>query len=430
VNSSFSSAGNAATKLLSSAWKRSERAKPRGGFTIVELLIVITIIAVVLTISIGLIGNTLQAARRDATRATIKKIDALMKDRIEAFGRLKLDQQTDAASIYFNGSTPGNTVGDGLAAILAHKVAFQGLLPQRTADTYGLDQVSGTTTVSGTPVGLDAPIATLIAQKVASGEFITANHLQATESSELLYMALIEDTQVGNSAAGSATFTSAEVGDTDNDGLKEFIDGWGLPLQFYRWPTRLVRPSPTGASTTAQALLNVGTATEQYSLWINPTFSGAGFPSIDGVGGGVLTGPLAPPPPGGTRGAGTLRSVDVIDPLGIDPEDQLGVFASWIYTTPGGPITDPNGNLVDESRFHTPETHSLPLVVSSGPDRVLGLYMPFDTANFGHLAQPVFEDANSNGALDNGEDLNGNLVLDENGLLDNITNRNLRAGGN
>ena len=430
MKSSSIQTGNESAIMPNRVWKKSNRASLRDGFTVVELLVVITIIAIVLTISITVVGNTLQNARTDATRATIKKIDSLMKDRIEAFGRLKFDDQAEAAQTYFNASTPGGTVGSGLAAILAHKVAFQGLLPQKMLDTYGLDQVAGTTTVSGQPLGLDAPIATLIAQKIASGEYNQTNHDQVTESSELLYMALLEDTQVGNSAAGLATFTTSEVGDTDNDGLKEFIDGWGQPLQFYRWPTRLVRPSPTGASTTAQTLLNIGTATEQYSLWINPTFSSAGFPSIDGVGANVLMGPLAPPPPGGTRGSGTLRSVDVNDPLGIDAEDQLGVFATWIYATPGGPITDPNGNLVDEARFHTPETYSLPLIVSSGPDRILGLFMPFDTANFGHLAQPVFEDANSNGALDAGEDVNGNLVLDENGLLDNITNRNLRAGGN
>src|SRR5262249_38680487 len=27
-----------------------------------------------------------------------------------------------------------------------------------------------------------------------------------------------------------------EVQDTDNDGLPEFVDAWGEPLQFYRWP--------------------------------------------------------------------------------------------------------------------------------------------------------------------------------------------------
>ena len=32
-------------------------------------------------------------------------------------------------------------------------------------------------------------------------------------------------------------FTDKEVQDTDNDGLPEFVDAWGQPLQFFRWPT-------------------------------------------------------------------------------------------------------------------------------------------------------------------------------------------------
>ena len=31
-------------------------------------------------------------------------------------------------------------------------------------------------------------------------------------------------------------FTDREVQDTDHDGLPEFVDAWGQPLQFFRWP--------------------------------------------------------------------------------------------------------------------------------------------------------------------------------------------------
>ena len=41
------------------------------------------------------------------------------------------------------------------------------------------------------------------------------------------------------------------VADIDADGLIELLDGWGQPLRFYRWPTRLVRPAGSG-----QVILN------------------------------------------------------------------------------------------------------------------------------------------------------------------------------
>src|SRR5262249_17242527 len=38
------------------------------------------------------------------------------------------------------------------------------------------------------------------------------------------------------SAFSRDDFRDTEVKDTDGDGLMEFIDAWGEPLQFYRWP--------------------------------------------------------------------------------------------------------------------------------------------------------------------------------------------------
>ena len=52
----------------------------------------------------------------------------------------------------------------------------------------------------------------------------------------MLYALLVEGR--ARSAASSAATTSRdhEVRDTDGDGLPEFVDAWGEPLQFYRWP--------------------------------------------------------------------------------------------------------------------------------------------------------------------------------------------------
>ena len=40
---------------------------------------------------------------------------------------------------------------------------------------------------------------------------------------------------VGGSPALEA-IPSSNIGDTDNDGLREILDGWGNPLGFIRWP--------------------------------------------------------------------------------------------------------------------------------------------------------------------------------------------------
>jgi prepilin-type N-terminal cleavage/methylation domain-containing protein len=63
-----------------------------------------------------------------------------------------------------------------------------------------------------------------------------ANHTHKTARSEMLYAILVEGMGPLGSAFAPDDFTSREVADTDGDGLPEFIDAWGEPLQFYRWP--------------------------------------------------------------------------------------------------------------------------------------------------------------------------------------------------
>ena len=46
----------------------------------------------------------------------------------------------------------------------------------------------------------------------------------------------------GVAPVGVDAFLEQEIADTDNDGLPEFVDAWGNPLRFYRWPTRLIKP--------------------------------------------------------------------------------------------------------------------------------------------------------------------------------------------
>jgi prepilin-type N-terminal cleavage/methylation domain-containing protein len=63
-----------------------------------------------------------------------------------------------------------------------------------------------------------------------------ANHQHKTARSEMLYAILVEGLSPLGSSFSREDFTSREVQDTDGDGLPEFVDAWGEPLQFFRWP--------------------------------------------------------------------------------------------------------------------------------------------------------------------------------------------------
>ena len=62
------------------------------------------------------------------------------------------------------------------------------------------------------------------------------NHTHATARAETLYAVLVEGTGPLGSIFNRDDFTDREVQDTDNDGMPEFVDAWGQPLQFFRWP--------------------------------------------------------------------------------------------------------------------------------------------------------------------------------------------------
>jgi hypothetical protein len=66
------------------------------------------------------------------------------------------------------------------------------------------------------------------------------------DSAELLYLIVMRSGLADADLV--ATFNPDEIGDTDNDGLLEFIDAWRMPIRFCRWPVGLDSPlQPTAA---------------------------------------------------------------------------------------------------------------------------------------------------------------------------------------
>lgn len=65
---------------------------------------------------------------------------------------------------------------------------------------------------------------------------LLANHKHKTARSECLYAFLVGGIGPLGSIFSPDDFSPNEIKDTDGDGLPEFVDAWGEPLQFYRWP--------------------------------------------------------------------------------------------------------------------------------------------------------------------------------------------------
>jgi hypothetical protein len=356
------------------------------------MLVVIGLIAFLTAAIVAVVPRVTYSAKAAATRATIKKVDELLNDRINGFRRWINKQNQLAGSgtsnppSYVTNSPyasmfAGNPVQ---AKALAVKYAFKTYFPQLFSEF-------------STPV---QPGPT---------------HTQVTESSESLYLFLTAGPLFDTEPPSGADLKAIETADTDGDGLLEIVDAWGHPLRFYRWPTRLVRPAPPSGNTSgfedayapspATILMGAAAPRNQLPTWqattytlgatvlpatppqatpfsliyrcvaVNGTGQSGPEPAWPTVVGATIGDPSTGNPP-------NLIWQALIDPLSVDPDDPLGLITPGVFGEP----------------YETPNTWNTPLIVATATDSdngdpkvtgfQFGLYEPYDTANHGNLAQP------------------------------------------
>jgi prepilin-type N-terminal cleavage/methylation domain-containing protein len=383
--------------------------RARHGFSLIEILVVIGLIAFLTAAIVAVIPRVANSSKVAATKATIKKVDEMLNDRINGFRRFiqKQDQQAGSgtpAYVLQAQSLSGQTLmtpGTSLAA--AKVIAIKTLFRMYFAQTYSeLDQTTQNTNPRG------------------------ASHQSVTDSAECLYLIITKGPLFDTEPPSAADLKAIETADTDGDGIPEIVDAWGQPLRFYRWPTRLIRPSvtspwttpgpideilqPTGPPTTPMVLLSptplrlamlgampraslqpwkTGGTYGLGSQVVQPNLTPASPPAFSLVYQCVTsnspntagtTPPTWPTIVGQTVADANVAWQALPDLLSIDPDDPFGVATSFISETPSS--SSPLPPL-------TPNTWSVPLIVSCGTDGQLGLFEPYDTTNFGTLAQPM-----------------------------------------
>lgn len=280
----------------------------RRGFTLVELLVVIALIAFLIAITVTAYGNYVQSTRVKASRTTVTKVASILDDRLRAFNIAFEPGRQNQFSADIN-----NYVANGLdlelARIIVRKEKLKQFFPQRFAELDATQVANDGFTLPG-----------------------TSNSDDETESAEVLYYMLVHGDVLGAAPVADDEFLGSEVADTDKDGWLEFVDSWGNPIRFYRWPTRLVRGDDD---------MIEDVDVDRVSLLIHDLSN---------------------------------------DVLARDPHDPLGLFSAY-YSSSG----------LSESDVHTPDTYYTLLVVSAGPDGELGLYEPqaVSASQLGLLAQPL-----------------------------------------
>jgi prepilin-type N-terminal cleavage/methylation domain-containing protein len=192
----------------------------RRGFTMVELLVVLTIIAMLASVVAATLYVSDQKSREAATKATIAKLHTIVMQIYDSYRTRRV---------------PINT--SGMPPKIAAKVRLWALrdimrmeMPDRRTDIVNLPI---TFTIPADPPILMSPLTfppvpppSVYQAYQPAGAIMTTN-----TSAECLY--LIVTTLGGEDARRQ--FRDIEVGDTNNNGLMEFLDGWGRPIYFARW---------------------------------------------------------------------------------------------------------------------------------------------------------------------------------------------------
>jgi prepilin-type N-terminal cleavage/methylation domain-containing protein len=184
------------------------------GFTLVELLVTISIIALLAGLTLGALQAARQTAREARTKALIAKLNQVIMQRYDSY-------LTRRVPISTRGLAPNEAARRRLDAL---RDLMRMEMPERWSDVY-----------TSTPGGTPHQYSWGSIPRPALSQMYLAKYTQNQPSAEFgpaecLYMIVA----LGSPEA-MENFNESEIGDADGDGWPEFHDGWGRPIMFLRW---------------------------------------------------------------------------------------------------------------------------------------------------------------------------------------------------
>lgn len=210
--------------------------QPSRAITLIELLITMTIIAIISALIMGTAAAAIENAREKNTQALITKIHTLIMERYSSYETRRVDIDPRITSAVNAWAAP--KAGDGPnsykerniargqmladARLLGIRELMKKEMPDRKAD------VEHRTLILSQPPPL-AKTYHRIVQQLPTGAKLSP--------AECLYMVVMNATGDGEART---LFSKQDIGDVNENGLPEFVDGWGNPIGWIRWPAGIV----------------------------------------------------------------------------------------------------------------------------------------------------------------------------------------------
>ncbi|MEE2827290.1 MAG: type II secretion system protein [Planctomycetota bacterium] len=209
--------------------KHLRRQPGRSGFTLVELLLVVAIIAILSTLAVGMLRTAQLEARTSATEGRIALIQTILSTYIEDMEFRKLPFRD---SDIRNWAGAGATYGE--AQALREKILVDYLnaeMPSRNSELGKFPTLNYPQGNVAANLALPRYQTALIRQWYAlKNASIGEDSANDPLSGELLYK-LLEMIKFEGESALEVLGNSAQ-GNVDDDNFPEIVDSWGEPLQF------------------------------------------------------------------------------------------------------------------------------------------------------------------------------------------------------
>ena len=219
----------------------------RPSFTLVELMISIAIIGIMAGMVLYTLAGAQQDALRNKTKVTMDKINAVILERWEGYRYRSVKLPVPPEALQNKWITPRQVA-------TLRSLFLKDMMRMEMPDCYWdlaytptdwtLPLTNGSTTFKSSPgreynvlrnyFGMSQVLESQTAATRIPSSKPSPSWSDNYASAECLYAIVAHSTSGGGSALES--FGPSEIGDVDGDGFPEFIDAWGTPISWIRWP--------------------------------------------------------------------------------------------------------------------------------------------------------------------------------------------------